>query len=124
MTVLSRMQDGVARAIAQLGTTLTYAEVARVLDTATGAVTETVTTHSAVPCTDLYDESQAYDADSTSRTCTARVLLRGDIEFTPQPGGRVTYQSRVFAVVEVAPSRVGGGVAAWALGLREVGTDG
>lgn len=124
MSLLSRVQGKVAAALARVGTTCTVEAVAATYSPTTGAVTETVTTHSAVPCTDIYDEVQQMGPADTAGRATARMVLGGSVAFTPTIAMRVLYQSRRWSIDQVEPIRLQGGVAAYLLTLSEIGASG
>lgn len=120
MTLLARVQAGVARALSTAGTTCVVQQIAATYATDTGAVTETPTSHT-VACTDLFDETQQMDAASTSTRAVASMIVNGSVAFTPEVGNLVVYQTRNFEVLSVQPIRVGGGVGAYQLNLAELG---
>jgi len=124
MSLLTRAQAGVSAAISRAGTTCTVEVVAPVYSPSTGAVTETVTTHLLVPCTDVYDEVQQLEPGGTAARVSARMIMPSGLAFTPALGMRVLYQSRRWQVDQVEPIRLQGGVAAYQLAVTEIGATG
>lgn len=106
--------------VTDLGTTCTVIEVAGVY--ANSAVTETLTTHTGVLCTDLLDESKRYRASDTLLRCSGTFYFPSSgLGFTPAVGNRVTYDSRTFNVLAAFPYRVQGTVVAYRCDVSEAG---
>lgn len=120
MTLLTRVQAGVTRAIAKCGTTCVVKAVAGVYDTSTGITTETETSYAAA-CTDLFDETQQMVGDGTSARAVGSIVINGNVAFTPAVGNRVELSGRRFEVIDVQPYRLTGGVGAYRLNLAELG---
>ena len=122
VTVQSDMLADTLATLVALGTTCTLHSVVSVYDYDDGGtVTETVTDYTA-NCSDLVDESRRYgDLQTDLRATGTFYLAASGLSATPKAGDRVTYRTRVFAVLAVMPYSVQGGVVAWRLDTAEQG---
>lgn len=121
MTIADEMLASVLETIQTLGTTCTVVEVAGTYAT-DGTVTETLTTHTAVACSDLVREDRRYRQQGIDQRCVGTFYLPASgLGFTPAVGNRVTYQSRQFQALAVHGYRVQGTAVGWRLDVAEVG---
>lgn len=121
MSYATRASSGVLRAIKRVGTTCSYTLPNPTWAT-DGGVTEAAVTHTAVPCTDLLDESRRYMPDASGKVASGTFYLPAQaISFTPSTGHRITYQGRKYGVVAVFPYRIQGSFVAWRLDVDDQG---
>ena len=121
MSIATDMLAGALAVIEEMGTTCTIVEVAGTYAT-DGTVAETLTTHTAVKCSDLVDESKRYAAQDTSLRCSGTFYVPASgLGFTPATGNRITYQTRSFEALAVFPYRVQGTAVAFRIDVAEVG---
>ena len=106
--------------ITEFSTTCTVIEVAGVY--ANSAVTETLTTHTDVLCTDLLDESKRYRASDTMLRCSGTFYFAASgLGFTPAVGNRISYDSRTFNVIAVFTMKDQGVRVAYRCDVSEAG---
>jgi hypothetical protein len=122
MTFADDMLASVLDTILALGTTCTVSEVAGVYST-DGTVTETVTDHDDVPCSDLVDESKRYRSSDTLLRCSGTFYLAASgLTFTPAVGNRIAYADRSYSVLSVSTYKTNGITVAYRCDVSEAGS--